>query len=603
MFENKRIICGKFDAQIHIVLPNDKNKRIRIGSTNPNTLKKQIYQPISTNGKVILYNNTLYETRQFLAESNKSILNKIIVLTLKEKELILEALVDFDIDVKVFEVIYPIFNHIKYISNIYKNYEELTKLLDKVNEFNIKGNSLAKNLSTEYLYKIERKLRFKNKLDYFFAFAYKGGYSEVFKLKEEREDRVIVAFDYNSMYVDSMMGKFMEPKSIKYKNYRNEKINLDQLENGLYRVILKNIKDTFFKKFHPFKYMKQNSSFYFNIEENQYIEILLFKNEIEYYKRFFNDIEIIEGFYSKNEIDHPLKEYAQNLYKERLRYKTEGNTLMNDLCKYKLITIHSSTNAKRFKKLYFSTKGEIVNYLSLKYMINFPEHLTSEEKLALFEDKNYFTFTKYKNGYQTKMINFNTYESVYSLSSQILANSRIKMLQTIEKFLQHNSVEICYINIDSIHISIQKEELDAFLIKNKNIISNKLGDLKIESISEKGYWFDIGRYWLMSNNKVDIFKNSFFNQKNNSNKFVFNRKLNYISANSQFSYVKTVYTNIYKAFSYHKKIVDSSLDKIDFERYNFEEIYDLNVAQSSYTQETLKSKKVKVDLVKKISTV
>ncbi len=585
MHKNQKIVCGKFDDKIHITLPQAKNKRIRIGSKNPNTLKTQVFQPISTDGKVILHNNTIYNTREFLAEIDKSILNKIIVLTLREKELILEALVDFDIKVKVFEVIYPIFNHIKYISNIHKNYEELKSLLYKVDEFDIKGKSLANNLSTEYLYKIERKLRFKNKLDYFFAFAYKGGYSEVFKLKEEREDRVIIAFDYNSMYVDSMMHKFIEPKSIKYKNFRGKKTNLDQLENGLYRVIFKNAKDTFFRKFHPFKYMKLNRSFYFNIEESQDIEILLFKNEIDYYKKFFNNIEIIEGFYSKKEIDHPLKEYAKNIYKERLKYKSENNTLMNDFCKFKLITIHSSTNAKRFKKMYFRTKEEIVNYLSFKYMIKFPNHLSSDGKLALIEDKNYFTFTKHQNGYQAKIINFNTYESVYSLSSQIIANSRIKMLQTIERFQQHNSVEVCYINIDSIHISIQKKELDKFLIKHKNIISNELGDLKIESISEKGYWFDVGRYWLISNKKVDIFKNSFFNQKNNSNKFVFNKKLNYISISPQFTYVKTVYTNIYKAFSYHKKIVNPNLDKIDFERYNFEEIYDLNVAQSSYTQE------------------
>ena len=254
----EQIICGKFDDHICIDLNNLSNEKIRIGSKNPNTLTTQIFQPISTDGKVILYNNTLYDTRNFLAKTDKNLLNNMIVLTHRERELILEALIDFNRDVNVFEIKYPIFNHIKYVSNIYKNYNELKKLLKQVNEFNIKGKSLANNLSTEYLYRVERKLRFKNKLDYFFAFAYKGGYSEVFKLKEERDNRTILAFDYNSMYVDSMMDRFLEPKSIKYKNFREKNIKIDQLNNGLYRVILKNAKNTFLKKFHPFKYMKLN---------------------------------------------------------------------------------------------------------------------------------------------------------------------------------------------------------------------------------------------------------------------------------------------------------------------------------------------------------
>ena len=319
---SQKIVCGKFDNDIYIdlkYLGNTKEK-IRIGSINPNSLKKPIYEPISTDGKVILYENKLYEVRDFLASYNKKTLNKIIVLTIKERDLILEALVDFKLDVKIFEITYPIYSHIKYISNIYKNYEELTKLLKEINLLNIEGKSLAHNLSTTYLYKIERKLRFKNRLDYFFAFAYKGGYSEVFKLKEERDDRVVLAFDFNSMYVDCMMGDFIEPKTIKYKKYK-EKINIDNLHNGLYRVILKNVKNDFFKKFHPFKYVNLNHSYYFKLEKNQNIEILLFKNEIEFYKNYFHEIEILEGFYSKQTISHPLKEDAKNIYKDRLKYK------------------------------------------------------------------------------------------------------------------------------------------------------------------------------------------------------------------------------------------------------------------------------------------
>ncbi len=207
-----------------------------------------------------------------------------IVLTVKERNLILEALVDFDIfRIAVLELVYPIFSNIKYHSDIESSYKYLTSLLQEVDSLGIKGKSLAHDLSTQYLFWIERKLRVKNTLDYFFAFAYSGGYSEVFKLKEKRGNRVVMAFDYNSMFVDCMMGKFLEPKSIKFKKFKHTSLDISQLHNGLYRVILENPIDSFFRNYHPFKYTLYGKSLAFNLSDEQSVEIMLFKNEISYY--------------------------------------------------------------------------------------------------------------------------------------------------------------------------------------------------------------------------------------------------------------------------------------------------------------------------------
>jgi len=598
-----KIICGKFDSCINF--PNNSRKKVRIGSHNINKLKKISYEAISTDGNVILFKNKIYNIRDFFNKFEKYIFKNIIVLTMKERDLIIDVLVDYNCDVAVLEIKYPVFNHIKYISNIYQNYEELLKLLKVIEKLNIKGKSLAHHLSTEYLYHIERKLRFKNTLDTYFAFAYKGGYQEVFKLKEKRKDRVILALDFNSMYVDCMLGNFIEPKTIKYENFHNKKIEISELKNGLYRVILKNVKSDFFKKFHPFKYKKLNHSYYFQIEDNHEIEILLFKNEIEYYQTFFENIEIIEGFFSLKSVEHPLKKTAKNIYNDRLKYKEHNNDIMSSLSKYKLITIHSSTNQKRFKVLYFSDIESIVKYIEQNYMISFEKNTNSINNLKSIEDNKYFKFWKYKNGYKIKVINFNVNETIYSISAQILANSRLKMVKTIEKFLSYNSVELCYTNIDSIHISILKKEVNNFLKENKNIISNKLGDLKIESISESGYWFDVGRYWLISNRNVDLFKNTFFNTRNQKNMFIKNNKIKIMKKNDFINYVKIKYNNIYKSFSYHKKVDynTSTNDKYNFKRYNFREIENISVANDSYSEEILKSKKLKVDLFNDISTV
>lgn len=606
MSKKEKIICGKFDNTINFnpTLVSQGKERVRIGSVNPNTLKKIQYTPISTNGISIKYKDNVLLARDFFSKMNKKDLRNLMVLTYKERQLLLDVLVDFDIDVKVFELIYPFFRHIKYISNIEKNYYELISLLNKVDELDIQGKSLAHNLSTKYLYNIERKLRHKNKYDYFFAFAYKGGYQEVFKLKEEREDRVVISFDFNSMYIDGMMGRFMEPKSIKYKKFTSQPETLKTLENGLYRVILKNPKNSFFASFHPFKYTKMFQSFSFQLDSNQEIELLLFKNELMYYKKFFDEVEFIEGFYNTKTISHPLKNEAIKTYKDRLHYKNEDNQILGDLSKYKLITIHSSTNPKNFKSLFFTTKEKMLDYLSNEFMLSFPNNISIDEKLYLISKNNYFTFDKVKNGYKVKCIDYKNNKSVYSISSQIIANGRLKMIQTIEKFLQFDSVEICYCNIDSLHISIQKDKVDNFLSKHSHMISNKIGDLKIETIASKGYWFDIGRYWLVEDKSVKLFKNALFNYLGNKEQFLKSRIFKRIHKFDDFSYVKTIYLNIYKAFSYSKKLEKKDfIDYTNMIRYNFEEIKNFDVACNSINKEVLDSSGKKTKLFDKIATV
>lgn len=71
-----------------------------------------------------------------------------------------------------------------------------------------------------------------------------------------------------------------------------------------------------------------------------------------YYKKFFDGVELLEGFCNTKTISHPSKNDAIETYKERLHYKSKDNRILCDLAKYKLITMHSSTNPKNFKSLF-----------------------------------------------------------------------------------------------------------------------------------------------------------------------------------------------------------------------------------------------------------
>lgn len=84
----KKIVCGKFHNNININIDrSNATKKIRIGSKNPNSFKYKEFEPIATDGKVILHNDKIYSVRLFLSVTNKKILNQLIVLTIKEKKI------------------------------------------------------------------------------------------------------------------------------------------------------------------------------------------------------------------------------------------------------------------------------------------------------------------------------------------------------------------------------------------------------------------------------------------------------------------------------------------------------------------------------------
>lgn len=592
-----RIICGKYDNTLTLS-PTPKNKLIRIGSSNPNKLNEISFTPIAINNKTVFYDNKHMELLEFLLYCKNEKIKNLMVLTYKEKNLVLEKILDFEINLFVFEKEFPIFKNIKYHSNLIYNYKKLIKLLKKTKNLSIKGKSLGDFYSTKHLFKIERKLRHKSTYDNLFFKAYKGGYQEVFKLKEERENRCIVAFDFNSMYASCMLGKFLDPRSLKYKEFNNDTASIENLHDGLYHVILQFPIQDFIKNYHPFKFNRLFTSHYFYFDDNQEVEILLFKNELEYYRKFFKQIKVIKGLISTKTIEHPLKKNIIDVYKQRKHNKKISNSVVESMNKFELSIMHSATNQIKYKHKHLKTFFELKKELLDNYDINLANKNNNE--LKLMKKHKHFQIENIDNfNYLCKLINEQSFDNIFSVSSAVLANSRLKMLQTIESFISFRTVEICYCNIDSIHVSIEKEYLKQFLDEFKSIINGEIGSLKIESIADRGYWFDVGRYWLFKNNKVIQHKNILFKNFNSSNIFSKWKEIKIPIKSKNFNYVKTTYPLIYNSFSYSKKLNK----KFNFLRYHYEEIKSLDVAFDSVNNEILDSKSIKSKLFDKIATV
>ena len=109
--------------------------------------------------------------------------------------------------------------------------------------------------------------------------------------------------------------------------------------------------------------------------------------------------------------------------------------------------------------------------------------------------------------------------NIYSLYSLVIANSRVKMMKTIELFQKFSELEVCYTNVDSIHVSIPKDKFKQFkqYLEDNKLIGEELGRLKIENISQHGVWFFPGRYWLYDNDHIVQFKNVNLNSKDKNN--------------------------------------------------------------------------------------
>jgi hypothetical protein len=187
------------------------------------------------------------------------------------------------------------------------------------------------------------------------------------------------------------------------------------------------------------------------------------------------------------------------------------------------------------------------------------------------------------------------------MSAQVVANARLKMLQTLQCFLSDRSVELCYTNVDSIHLSIQRDEVDAFFKKHCEMFSEDVGALKVEAIADQGYWFDVGRYWLKKDGKVVLFKNKGFNHQSASNPFVYRRKVTSFVQTPAFAHLRTYVMKLENAFTYHKRLEHPTAQESRFVRFGYGTINDLHTANLTEASERLASMKEKVALLQRIS--
>jgi len=283
-----RLICSRFDRRI----PNARevsNKQVKLAFKSRKEIEE--FHCLATDGEKV-YDGNAYDLEGFF-KKHEACEKTFLVLTDKEVVQLLRWSQHFSLKVSSFESLFPIFDDIKYSPNLEVSFNALKHRLEYVRKIGLTSGSIKSTISRKAERIIGRKHRYKTSYDEIFAHAYIPPYQEVYKLFDFRRDRAIIALDFNSMFADCMSGEFLDPKTVYF-----EKINSTlkdkswSKEVGLYHVILKRPNSSFFHNYHPFKYNQLGLSLKFKANNTSEIETQLFNFEIDYYRKFFDQVLI-----------------------------------------------------------------------------------------------------------------------------------------------------------------------------------------------------------------------------------------------------------------------------------------------------------------------
>jgi hypothetical protein len=601
---SRLVTCGRYDKHVSLERAADValRRQARLWSKKPRLRKRSPFVLVATDGEIICHAGKRQPARQFLGELAPELRHHLLVLTRRELDLVLPLLVEFDASAKALEVAFPVFSDIKCSDSLERQLQTLHKNLKVLRKIGINGPTLSHQLVQESSYWVERSVRSKNGLDQFFALASPAPYQEVFKLREERPDRVVVALDFNSMYASCMNGLFPEPKTLRYRRHHSEELTSQKLEIGLYRVILANPNSEFFCNYHPLKFTLLGNSFSFRMERGQKIEVLLLENELLEYAKFFDSVRLVESITAKTSVRHPLAKQATLLYQQRVRAQAEGKEIKERALKLQIASLHSVTNRRRHVSKRFDSIDSAIEFASERFQLCFPDTMSVEEKLERLSRSRLMSFRVVRGGILARVLNHAAADALHAFSSRVIANARLKMISLLDRLSAIDGLEVCYVNTDCVHVSIERSRLEALLEAITADLSDEMGSLRVQCIADRGYWFEPGRYWLIRDGEVVKFANKGFNHPGATRKFLGRRRIRCAFRGKFVNFTVDKFLSIDRSFSYAKRLSEPAIDTQDCERYIYREVSCLEVAGDSVEHEMARSKGVKLVLFDRIAT-
>ncbi|MGR0279507.1 hypothetical protein ACUM5Y_10710 [Marinomonas dokdonensis] len=585
-----KVICSRFGGKLKsssdidrriLSMPPPKNKRE----------KKEIF-PISTNGDEV-FDGSVKTLDDFFNEAKKS-KRTYFVLTDKEFSFLLRWSILFKVSLKSLESSFPIFSDIKYSNDLGFSFEVLKSKINLLLRYGVSlngfyENSLSKNKKTIY-----RKHRLKTNYDEIFMHSYLPPYQEVFKFSEFRKDKLVIALDFNSMFSHCMEGDFLDPSSIYHKEI-NDNYTDKIIQSGFYHVVFKKPTSEFFNKYHPFKCTNLGLSLSFESESNTEIEVRVFLFELKYYAKFFEEVYIYSALLSLKEVGHPLYKESKRLYKKRIKAKKESKKELERYYKFMLASLHSVTNIRKTKSIDFETGEVFLKTIGDVFNVDFfGKGCTLYKYSPLMKKIKILSFRNYDKAVFPDLSNAGT---IFSFSTQVLAKSKLKIFKTIETLKKIKGLDVCYVNTDSIHISIDRSSYDFLMSEIDSVVGDEMGQLKVQAVSHYASWFDVGHYYLLNDGEVFVEKSSSLSGKSKRKSFVDYKTLPAVFEDSEVNFLFNKTITIKSVLSY-KKIFNSN--DMSYVRFKLEDISNFDLAYEKIIEEKKQSSDFKLSYFKSL---
>lgn len=584
---NHHIKCFRFDSYFET-----KNETKTLTSLTFYKREQLIseYQCIATNGEEVFDGITVFKFEDFFTLINEN-RGKFLVTTTKEKNLLLDISYHFNIVIICLEEKFPIFERIRYSPNIQNTYRKLKDKIDYLAKIGIKNDGLGAYVNTNNRNILKRKCKYKTNFDFYFAHTSQEPHREVFKFKEQRNDRVVLALDFNSMYPACMSGEFIDPLKLEHIAFDLNHLG-GELPRGLFNVKFSLPNNERFNEIHPFKYVDKGRRFPFSLNKGDTIETLAFDFEINAYSKYFDHVYIKSGFVSKDSMSHPLLQKTKRLYTLRKKAAKNKKLVLERLYKYQLSMLHSLTNPKTYKSRKFKSFDDALLFIKEYYLLN--PNVTFAELKSLAK---YVKVTNEEDFVKVTYYNLRAPTSIHSYHAQVIAKSRVLMVDAMMSFKKFKNLEICYTNSDSIHISIKKIDKNKFLESYSHLIGEEMGKLRVQHESESGVWFDVGRYFLFSSEKLEQHKSILLNTKAQNQPFCSSRTFRSLVTQNTTRFLLQKKVSFKSLLSNKKRLHHSSSNclSVNYQRYNIAEIKHVIEKSLEHQLEKKKATKFKTD--------
>lgn len=348
-------------------------------------------------------------------------------------------------------------------------------------------------------------LRRRSLLDARFYTAWHLPIQDVHILEERRQGRGVISIDFNGMYSACMQQPFPKPANLRLISLDRKLDETETLGVGLYRCILERPSTDFITRYNPLRSFHCGRHLRTTLDER--IEVDLNEFEVEFFRRHFRTIHLVDAIVTDKTVPHPLAKEVRRSFANRQSYRKQGNKALADREKFFATLMASCASRPSKPRRKFSTRSLAMDAIKRTYGIDVPLDEPETATEIWLQGRRGIKLFEEADAVVVQGPNLRDGSACHLLGQRIVARSRIVLLAMMERIHAcAPDVQICYTNIDSIHFSLPTEHLDRVLAWLRSESSDEMGSFKIEAVTRHGLWLEPGRYWLYSDG-IEKFRN------------------------------------------------------------------------------------------------